>query len=85
VSVVNEYAATSDFVFVTLERKVDLPYALLIIHPGHLIFKARTTEGKPTSDIRASPLLLTSNPDPPPLPDPGAGSKSCARSLASFL
>lgn len=59
VRVVKEYAATSLFVFVILERKVDLP-----------------TEGKPTSAIRASPLLLTSNPVPPPDPAPGAGSSS---------
>ena len=43
------------------------------------------TEGKPTRDTRASPLLLTSKPDPPPEPDPGVGSSSCARRRASFL
>lgn len=43
------------------------------------------TDGKPTRDIRASPLLLTSKPEPPPPPDPGPGSNSCARSRASFL
>ena len=59
VRVVKEYAATSLFVLVILDRKVDLP-----------------TEGKPTSAIRASPLLLTSNPAPPPEPAPGAGSSS---------
>lgn len=68
VSVVNEYAATSDLVLVILERNVDLP-----------------TEGKPTSAIRASPDLETSNPAPPPEPAPGAGSSSCARNRASFL
>jgi len=68
VSVVNEYAATSDLVFVILERNVDLP-----------------TEGNPTSAIRASPDLETSNPAPPPDPAPGAGSSSCARNRASFL
>jgi hypothetical protein len=36
------------------------------------------TEGKPTSAIRASPLLLTSKPAPPPPPAPGPGSRSCA-------
>lgn len=68
VSVVNEYAATSLFVLVIFDKKVDLP-----------------TEGKPTNAIRASPLLLTSNPDPPPDPAPGAGSRSWARRRASFL
>lgn len=68
VSVVNAYAATSLFVFVTFDRKVDLP-----------------TLGKPTSAIRASPLLLTSKPDPPPDPAPGAGSRSWARRRASLL
>lgn len=34
------------------------------------------TDGKPTRAIRASPLLLTSNPLPPPEPAPGAGSRS---------
>ena len=34
------------------------------------------TEGKPTSAIRASPLLLTSNPVPPPVPAPDVGSSS---------
>jgi hypothetical protein len=34
------------------------------------------TDGKPTSAIRASPLLLTSKPLPPPEPAPGAGSRS---------
>lgn len=42
------------------------------------------TEGKPTSATRASPLLLTSKPDPPPPPVP-VGSRSWARSRASFL
>ena len=59
VRVVKEYAATSLFVFVILERKVDFP-----------------TEGKPTSAMRASPLLLTSKPLPPLDPAPGAGSSS---------
>jgi hypothetical protein len=68
VSVVKAYDAASDFVFVTLERKVDFP-----------------TEGNPTSAIRASPDLDTSNPLPPPPPAPGAGSRSCARRRASFL
>ena len=68
VRVVKAYEATSDFVFVTLDRNVDLP-----------------TDGKPTSAIRASPLLLTSNPAPPPPPAPGPGSRSWARSRASFL
>lgn len=44
-----------------------------------------TTEGKPTSAILASPLLLTSNPVPPPDDAPGPGSRSCARNRASFL
>ena len=43
------------------------------------------TDGKPTSATRASPLLLTSNPAPPPEPAPPAGSRSCARRRASFL
>lgn len=43
------------------------------------------TDGNPTNAIRASPLLLTSNPAPPPDPAPGPGSRSCARSRASFL
>src|SRR5690606_5996995 len=43
------------------------------------------TEGKPTRDIRASPLLLTSNPAPGPPPAPGPGSRSWARRRASFL
>jgi hypothetical protein len=43
------------------------------------------TEGKPTSAIRASPDLETSKPVPPPLPAPGAGSRSWARRRASFL
>jgi hypothetical protein len=34
------------------------------------------TEGKPTSAIRASPDLETSNPVPPALPAPGAGSSN---------
>jgi hypothetical protein len=60
VRVVKEYAATSLFVFVILDRKVDLP-----------------TDGKPTSAMRASPLLLTSNPAPPlEPPAPGGGSRS---------
>lgn len=59
VNVVNEYAATSLFVFVIFDRNVDLP-----------------TDGKPTSAMRASPLLLTSKPAPPPDPAPGAGSRS---------
>ena len=68
VNVVNEYAATSLFVFVIFDRNVDLP-----------------TDGNPTSAMRASPLLLTSKPAPPPDPAPGAGSRSCARRRASFL
>lgn len=68
VRVVKAYEATSDFVLVTLDRKVDFP-----------------TDGKPTSAIRASPLLLTSKPAPPPPPAPGPGSRSCARRRASFL
>lgn len=43
------------------------------------------TEGKPTSAIRASPLLLTSKPAPGPPPEPGPGSSSWARRRASFL
>lgn len=43
------------------------------------------TEGNPTSAIRASPDLLTSKPEPPPEPAPAAGSRSWARSRASFL
>ena len=43
------------------------------------------TEGKPTRDILASPLLLTSKPEPPLLPEPGPGSRSCALRRASFL
>lgn len=43
------------------------------------------TEGKPTSAMRASPLLLTSKPVPPPPAPPGPGSRSCARRRASFL
>ena len=43
------------------------------------------TDGKPTRAMRASPLLLTSNPAPPPDPAPGAGSRSWARRRASFL
>ncbi len=43
------------------------------------------TEGNPTRAIRASPDFDTSNPLPPPPPAPGPGSRSCARSLASFL
>ena len=43
------------------------------------------TDGKPTRAMRASPLLLTSNPAPPPEPAPGAGSRSWARRRASFL
>lgn len=34
------------------------------------------TDGKPTSAIRASPLLLTSKPAPGPPPEPGPGSSS---------
>ena len=68
VRVVNAYEATSDLVFVTLDKNVDLP-----------------TDGKPTSDIRASPLLLTSKPEPPPPPLPGPGSSNWARRRASFL
>lgn len=67
VRVVKEYAATSDLVFVILERNVDFP-----------------TEGKPTSAIRASPDLLTSKPVPS-APAVLPGSRSCARSRASFL
>lgn len=43
------------------------------------------TEGKPTSAIRASPLLLTSKPAPPAPPAPGPGSRSWALYRASFL
>ena len=43
------------------------------------------TEGKPTSAMRASPDLETSNPVPPPLPAPAAGSSSWARRRASLL
>ena len=43
------------------------------------------TDGKPTRDMRASPLLLTSKPAPPPDPAPGPGSNSCALRRASFL
>jgi hypothetical protein len=68
VRVVKAYDAASDFVLVTLDKKVDLP-----------------TEGKPTRAIRASPDLETSKPVPPPLPAPGAGSRSWARRRASFL
>lgn len=68
VRVVKAYDATSDLVFVTFERNVDLP-----------------TDGKPTREMRASPDLLTSKPDPPPLPAPGAGSSNCARRRASLL
>lgn len=68
VKVVKEYEATSDFVFVTLDKNVDFP-----------------TEGKPTREIRASPLLLTSKPEPAPPPAPGPGSRSCALNRASFL
>lgn len=67
VRVVKAYEATSDFVFVILDRKVDFP-----------------TEGKPTSAIRASPDLLTSNPVPS-APAVLPGSRSCARRRASFL
>lgn len=42
------------------------------------------TDGKPTSATRASPLLLTSKPAPPP-PLPPVGSRSWARRRASFL
>lgn len=42
------------------------------------------TDGKPTRATRASPLLLTSKPAPPP-PDPPVGSSNWARSRASFL
>lgn len=68
VSVVKEYAAISDFVFVILDRNVDFP-----------------TDGKPTRAILASPDLETSKPAPGALDEPGAGSRSCARSRASFL
>lgn len=43
------------------------------------------TDGNPTREILASPLLLTSKPAPPPEPAPPVGSRSCARNLASFL
>lgn len=43
------------------------------------------TEGKPTSATRASPLLLTSKPEPAPEPAPPAGSRSWALRRASFL
>lgn len=43
------------------------------------------TDGNPTRDMRASPLLLTSKPEPPPEPAPGAGSSNWARSRASLL
>ena len=43
------------------------------------------TDGKPTSAIRASPDLETSNPVPALLLAPGAGSSSWARRRASFL
>lgn len=43
------------------------------------------TDGKPTREMRASPLLLTSKPDPPPPPAPGPGSSNCARRRASLL
>ena len=43
------------------------------------------TEGKPTSAMRASPLLETSKPVPAVAPAPGAGSRSWARRRASFL
>ena len=43
------------------------------------------TLGNPTSAMRASPLLLTSKPEPPPEPAPGAGSRSWARRRASLL
>lgn len=42
------------------------------------------TEGKPTRAMRASPLFETSKPWPPPLPAPGAGSRSWARRRASL-
>jgi len=42
------------------------------------------TEGKPTRATRASPLLLTSKPEPPP-PLPPVGSRSWALRRASFL
>jgi len=34
------------------------------------------TDGNPTKAILASPDLLTSNPEPPPEPLPGPGSRS---------
>ena len=43
------------------------------------------TDGNPTSAIRASPDLETSNPVPALLLAPGAGSSSWARRRASFL
>lgn len=43
------------------------------------------TEGKPTRDMRASPDLLTSKPEPPEDPAPAAGSRSWALRRASFL
>lgn len=43
------------------------------------------TDGKPTRATRASPLLETSKPVPPPELEPGVGSRSCALNLASFL
>jgi hypothetical protein len=43
------------------------------------------TEGKPTSAMRASPDLETSNPEPAPPPAPGPGSRSWALSRASLL
>jgi hypothetical protein len=43
------------------------------------------TDGNPTSAIRASPDLETSNPVPAVLLAPGAGSSSWARRRASFL
>lgn len=43
------------------------------------------TDGNPTSEIRASPLLLTSKPEPPPPPAPGPGSNNWARRRASLL
>jgi hypothetical protein len=91
VSVVNAYAATSDFVFVILERKVDLPTLEDCEHmPGHRVKgtvrpRRNTYDGKPTSAMRASPLLLTSNPVPAAVLVPGTGSRSCARSRAILL
>lgn len=43
------------------------------------------TDGNPTREMRASPLLLTSKPEPPPEPAPGAGSSNWARRRASLL